>query len=131
MVAMSVSTHQRKGFTLIELLVVMTIIALLISIVTPRYFHSISKAEEVVLKEDLMLMRDALNKYRGDTGKYPDALDDLVTKKYLRKVPVDPITQSGSSWKIVPPDNGERGEIFDVKSGASGNAWDGTAYSDW
>jgi general secretion pathway protein G len=109
----------------------MTIIALLIAIVTPRYFHSISKAEENVLKEDLMLMREALNKYRADTGKYPDALDDLVSKKYLRKVPVDPITQSGSSWKLVPPDNGERGGVFDVKSGASGNAQDGTAYSDW
>ena len=131
MVAMVARARKNRGFTLIELLVVMTIIALLMSIVAPRYFHSISKAEENVLKEDLLLMREALDKYHADTGKYPDALEDLIAKKYLRKVPVDPVTQSSATWRLIAPDNGERGGVFDVKSGAPGNARDGTAYSDW
>ncbi|MDP1681623.1 MAG: prepilin-type N-terminal cleavage/methylation domain-containing protein, partial [Burkholderiales bacterium] len=76
--------RQGKGFTLVELLVVLAIIALLVSIAAPRYFNSVEKSKEVVLKQDLSTMRDALDKYYGDTGKYPDSLDDLVTKKYLR-----------------------------------------------
>lgn len=122
---------QRNGFTLIELLVAMTIIALLLSIVAPRYFRSVTKAEEAVLKEDLTLMRDVLDKYHADTGKYPDTLDDLINKKYLRKIPVDPVTQSPSSWTLIPPASTEKGIVFDIKSGAPGNAIDGTAYGDW
>ena len=121
----------RNGFTLIELLVVMVIISLLLSIVTPRYFHSITKAEEAVLKEDLTLMRDALDKYHADNGSYPDTLDDLITRKYLRKIPVDPVTKSPSTWILIPPASTEKGAIFDIKSGASGNSIDGTPYADW
>ena len=131
MVGMAIQSQGSKGFTLIELLVVMTIIALLLSIVVPRYFHSITKAEEAVLKEDLHLMRDALDKYHADTGGYPDTLDDLVNRKYLRTIPVDPVTQSASSWILIPPSNGEKGAIFDIKSGAPGVSRDGTAYGDW
>jgi general secretion pathway protein G len=131
MVEMATRMQRRKGFTLVELLVVMTIIALLVSIVAPRYFHSITKAEEAVLKEDLHLMRDELDKYHADTGAYPDTLDDLVNKKYLRAIPVDPITQSASTWILVPPSNGEKGAVFDIKSGATENGRDGTAYGDW
>jgi len=123
--------QNRNGFTLIELLVVMTIIALLLSIVAPRYFHSVSKAQEAVLKEDLYLMRDQLDKYHADTGVYPDTLDELVNKKYLRKIPVDPITQSATTWILIPPSGGEKGAIYDIKSGAPGVARDGTAYGDW
>ena len=122
---------RRNGFTLIELLVAMTIVALLLSIVAPRYFHNVSKAEETVLKEDLSLMRDALDKYHADTGSYPTTLDDLVSRKYLRKIPVDPITQSSMTWIVVPPPRDEKGTVYDVKSGAAGNANDGTAYADW
>jgi len=128
---MAIRTNLHNGFTLIELLVVMTIVALLMSIAVPRYFQSVSKAEENVLKEDLTLMREALDKYHADSGKYPDTLDDLIAGKYLRKVPVDPITQSSATWRLVPPDNGEKGAVFDVKSGAPGSARDGTAYGDW
>jgi len=109
----------------------MTIIALLLSIVAPRYFHSVSKAQEAVLKEDLYLMRDQLDKYHADTGVYPDTLDELVNKKYLRKIPVDPITQSATTWILIPPSGGEKGAIYDIKSGAPGVARDGTAYGDW
>ncbi len=123
--------QRTHGFTLIELLVVMTVIALLMSIVVPRYFHHVSKAEETVLKEDLTLMREALDKYHADRGRYPDALDDLVSKKYLRKVPVDPITQSNITWKLIPPARTEMGAVFDVKSGAPGASLDGSPYGDW
>lgn len=125
------ATQRKKGFTLIELLVAMTIVALLLSIVVPRYFHSVTKAEETVLKQDLTLMREALDKYHADTGSYPDTLDDLINKKYLRKIPVDPVTQSVATWILIPPSNTEKGAIFDIKSGAPGNARDGTAYGDW
>lgn len=131
MVGMTNRTRYKKGFTLIELLVAMTIIALLLSIVAPRYFRSVTKAEEAVLKEDLTLMRDVLDKYHADTGKYPDTLDDLISKKYLRKIPVDPVTQSVTTWILVPPASTEKGAVFDIKSGAPGNAIDGTAYGDW
>ena len=125
------TTQRGKGFTLIELLVAMTIVALLLSIVVPRYFHSVTKAEETVLKQDLTLMREALDKYHADTGSYPDTLDDLINKKYLRKIPVDPVTQSATTWILIPPSNTEKGAIFDIKSGAPGNAGDGTAYGEW
>ena len=131
MVTMSAPIQYRKGFTLIELLVTLSIIALLLSIVTPRYFHNVSKAEETVLKQDLSLMREALDKYHADTGNYPEVLEDLVTKKYLRKIPVDPIAGSSATWIVIPPSNAEKGAIFDIKSGATGNGKDGTAYADW
>ena len=119
------------GFTLIELLVVFAIVALLVSIVAPRYVNSVEKSKETVLKQDLFTMRDALDKYYGDTGKYPDALEDLVSKKYLRKLPVDPMTESAETWAIVPPEDTEKGGVFDIHSGAPGNARDGTPYSSW
>lgn len=120
-----------KGFTLIELLVVMTIIAILLAIVSPRYFNSISKAEEAVLMEDLAIMREAIDKFNADKDKYPDTLEDLVTKKYLRTIPVDPITKSNTSWILIPPANTDKGAVYNVKSGAPGAARDGTAYADW
>lgn len=119
------------GFTLIELLVVMAIIATLVAIAAPRYFNSVEKSKEAVLRSDLATMRDAIDKYYGDTGKYPDALDDLVTKKYLRNIPVDPITDSGTTWVTVPPEDADKGGVYDVKSGATGNGRDGTPYSSW
>ncbi len=123
--------QNRSGFTLIELLVVMAIIATLLSIAVPRYFHSMERSKEAVLRQDLATMRDALDKYYGDTGKYPDALDDLVAKKYLRSIPVDPITDSAATWVVVPPEDAGKGAVYDVRSGAEGNASDGSAYASW
>jgi len=121
----------RPGFTLIELLVVMAIIATLLTLAVPRYFGSIEKSKEAVLRENLNQMRDALQKYYGDKGKYPDALEALAAEKYLRKVPVDPITESSTTWMVVAPDDPKKGAVFDVRSGAQGQASDGTPYSDW
>ncbi|MHB1245237.1 MAG: type IV pilin protein [Sulfuriferula sp.] len=120
-----------RGFTLIELLVVMAIIALLLSIATPRYFNSVEKTKEAVLHQDLSTMRDAIDKYYGDTGSYPDNLNDLVSKKYLRKLPVDPVTDSASTWVVVPPSDADKGGVYDLHSGAPGNGRDGTPYSGW
>ena len=119
-----------RGFTLIELLVVMSIIATLLTLAVPRYFHSTDLAKEAVLKQNLAQMRDSIDKYYGDRGRYPDSLEDLVTRKYLRKVPPDPITDSATTWLTVSPEAG-KGGVFDVKSGAPGTAHDGSAYDKW
>lgn len=123
--------NKDTGFTLIELLVVMAIIALLVSLAAPRYFHSVENSRETILRENLSLTRQALDKYYGDNGKYPDTLDMLVSKKYLRSLPVDPITGVNTSWIVVPPERSEKGGVYDVKSGAPGNARDGTEFKDW
>ena len=122
---------RRHGFTLIELLAVLAIIALLLTIAVPRYFGSVDKAKEAVLKENLYQMRDAIGKYYGDKGKYPESIEALATDKYLRKVPLDPITESASTWVAVPPEDAQKGGVYDVKSGAPGKASDGTEYSTW
>lgn len=120
-----------KGFTLIELLVVLAIIATLLMLALPRYFSSVDKSKEAVLKENLFQMRDAISKYYGDKGKYPEALEALATEKYLRKVPLDPITESAATWIIVPPQDLEKGGVYDVRSGAPGNSSAGGPYVDW
>jgi general secretion pathway protein G len=122
-------TH--RGFTLIELLVVMAIIVTLLTIAVPRYLHSVDRSREAVLHQNLALTRQALDKYFGDNGKYPDSLDDLVSKKYLRSLPFDPITDSNTTWLIVAPEAADKGAIFDIRSGATGQALDGTEYKDW
>ncbi len=121
----------RTGFTLIELLMVMAIIALLLTLAIPRYFGSLERSKEAVLREDLFQLRDAIGKYYGDKGKYPDSLDALAAEKYLRKVPVDPITESTATWVIVGPEDPQKGGVYDVKSGAQGKASDGSTYGDW
>lgn len=121
----------KRGFTLIELLVALTIIALLLSIAVPRFFGSLGRAEESVLKENLHALRDAIDKHLADTGRYPATLDELVTKKYLRSVPSDPVTQSPSTWIVVAPADPSQGSVYDVKSGAKGTGRDGKPYERW
>jgi general secretion pathway protein G len=130
--AMTPSVRRRiNGFTLIELLVVMAIIAVLLSIAVPRYMGNVAKANEAVLRENLFSVRDVLDKFHADTGRYPETLEDLVTKKYLRKVPVDPVTGSTDTWVIVPPENPQNGGIYNIRSGAAGKARDGSLYGEW
>jgi general secretion pathway protein G len=123
--------RRRCGFTLIELLVVMAIIAVLLTLAVPRYFGSLDKSKEAVLREDLFQLRDAIGKYYGDKGKYPESLETLATEKYLRKVPVDPITESATTWVVVAPEDPQKGGVYDVKSGAQGKSSDGSVYSEW
>jgi general secretion pathway protein G len=120
-----------RGFTLIELLVVMTIIAVLLTLAVPRYYSSIDKSKEAVLKENLYQMRDAIGKYYADKGKYPETLEALATDKYLHKVPLDPITESATTWIPVPPEDPQKTGVYNVKSGAQGKALDGTEFSTW
>jgi general secretion pathway protein G len=110
---------------------VMTVIAVLLTLAVPRYFGSLDKSKEAVLKEDLYQLRDAIGKYYGDKGKYPESLDALASEKYLRKVPVDPLTESAATWQVVPPDDPQKGGVYDVRSGAQGKASDGSAYTEW
>lgn len=127
---MNVRRHP-SGFTLIELLVVMAVIATLLTLAVPRYFASMEKSREAVLHANLTLLRQTLDKYYGDTGRYPDALDELVAARYLRAVPLDPITDSTATWVVLPPPQPEMGGVYDVRSGADGVARDGSAYADW
>jgi general secretion pathway protein G len=120
-----------SAFTLIELLVVMAIIAMLITLAIPRYFHSVERSREAVLKENLARTRDALDKYYGDNGRYPESLETLVTKKYLRAAPFDPVTDSTTTWIVVPPESGDKSGVYDLKSGAPGVAADGSKFQDW
>ena len=125
-----------RGFTLIELLVVLSLIVLLASIGLVMYQNSVQRGREAVLKEDLFRMRDAIDQHYADKGKYPGSLEDLVSAGYLRKVPVDPMTQSTETWQTVPaePDPAnltvEPG-IYNVRSGAEGQALDGSKFSEW
>jgi general secretion pathway protein G len=120
-----------EGFTLIELLVVLAIISTLLTLAVPRYFSSVQRSKEVVMKENLWIMRDAVDKYFSDVGRYPDQLQDLATKKYLRAIPIDPLTETTTTWRVIPPDDPEKGGVYDVKSGAEGTATGGGSYSEW
>jgi len=137
--AQAKGTPRRRGFTLIELLVVLAVIALLLALAAPRYFDHIQRSREAVLRENLNVMRDAIDKYHADRGRYPDALGDLVTRRYLRSVPMDPVTDSNETWVVVPPPSGPAtaattttaGTVYDVKSSAPGNGADGTPFESW
>jgi len=125
------SPHRRDGFTLIELLVVMSIIAVLLTLAVPRYFRTLERSRETVLRHDLGVLRDAIDKHYGDLGQYPDSLVALVERKYIRSVPVDPIAKSADSWEMVVSDDPDHPGIRDVHSAAPGNGEDGTPYNQW
>jgi general secretion pathway protein G len=127
----TVSGERTGGFTLIELLVVMVIIASLLTIATPRYFRSIEHSKEVLLAQDLAIMRDALDKFYGDTGQYPETLQELADKRYIRSVPVDPITKSADSWIAVQSSDPDVTGIADVHSGAERLSSNGTPFNEW
>jgi general secretion pathway protein G len=117
------------GFTLVELLVVLSIIALLLSIAAPRYFQHVERSKEAVLRENLATLRDALDQYHADKGRWPDRLESLAEEHYLRTVPTDPVTGQTDTWITVPAEDGAG--VNNVKSGAPGVGTDGTPYADW
>jgi general secretion pathway protein G len=119
---------EQGGFTLIEMLVVLAIVAMLLTIAAPRYFHGVDRSKEVVLQTNLSRLRSTIDEFYGDTGRYPDNLEQLVELRYLRELPIDPITDSNKTWILVPPQNAP-GKIYNVKSGASGNDSSGKPYS--
>ncbi len=119
------------GFTLIELLVVMAIIGTLLSIAVPRYFHALAHARETVLREDLAILREAIDKHYADLGEYPETLAALVEKRYVRALPVDPFTRLADSWALVASDDPEHAGIRDIHSGAAEEGVDGTPLATW
>lgn len=121
-------TRRSEGFTLIELLVVLAIVATLLTIAVPRYFSSVDRAKETVLVENLHTTRDAIGKFFGDAGRYPDSLDELVQRRYLRSLPHDPVTDSAETWVLSAPEAGYKGRVADLHSGAKGNTQDGRPY---
>jgi general secretion pathway protein G len=122
-----------RGFTLIELIVVMAIVALLVSIAAPRYFASLERARENSLRSSLLVMRSAIDQFAADRGRYPETLDELVSARYLRKVPDDPLTGRRDTWVLVDPapDSLVSGRVADVRTGAAGRTRDGGLYADW
>ncbi|MES2126019.1 MAG: prepilin-type N-terminal cleavage/methylation domain-containing protein [Pseudomonadota bacterium] len=124
-------TMKARGFTLIELLVVLGIVALLLTLAVPRFFPSVDNAKDTILADNLRNTRAVIEQFYADTGKYPDSLEQLVEKKYLRNVPVDPITESSSTWILVPPEETGKGAVYSIRSGAPGNDRSGKPYSDW
>lgn len=120
----------RAGFTLIELLVVLAIIATLIMLALPRYTQSTDVARDRVLIENLRITRDAIDKFYGDKGRYPDSLDELVEQRYLRDRPMDPVLEKSDGWRIIAPHEGLKGQVADIKSTAPGNTTEGKAYGE-
>jgi general secretion pathway protein G len=122
---------RRPGFTLIELLVVLAIVALLLTLAVPRYFPSVDSAKETILAENLRNTRAVIDQFHADTGRYPDSLEQLVEKKYLPALPVDPIADSDSGWIIVPPEDTDQGAVYSIRSGAEGKGRNGKPFSEW
>jgi general secretion pathway protein G len=118
----------RVGFTLIELLVVMAVVALLLTLALPRYFQSIDVSKETILIENLRVTRDAIDKFYADKGRYPESLEELVDKKYLRAMPYDPIAEASDRWLIMAPES--QGGVYDIRSGAPGSARNGKPFSE-
>ncbi len=132
----ALAVRGERGFTLIELLVVISMISILAAMGVVQYRNSVQRTRETTLRHDLFEMRDVIDQSYADKGKYPSSLDALVSDGYMRKIPVDPVTNSTDSWQTVPAEadpanpSAEPG-IYDVKSGASGTALDGSSYSEW
>lgn len=118
-----------RGFTLIELLVALAIVATLLMLSLPRYSQSVDVAKERVLVENLRTTRGAIDKFYADTGRYPDNLDELVSRGYLRALPVDPLLDSDRAWQLVAPANDKQGQVADLHSTAPGQSQSGQAFS--
>jgi general secretion pathway protein G len=125
-----------SGFTLVELMIVMLIIGVLAAIAIPSYISSLKNAKEAVLKEDLHVLRQAIDAYTNDKEKAPQSLDDLVSAGYLKSIPMDPMTHSNTTWVTSTDDSVQSldqtdGGVNDVHSGSAEQGTDGQAYSTW
>jgi general secretion pathway protein G len=121
----------RRGFTLIELLVVLAIVSTLALLVAPRYLDRVEVAKEAVLRDNLRTVRDVIDKFHGDKGRYPESLEELVEQRYLRTMPMDPITDSAATWQVIAPPEHYRGAVYDIRSGSPGKAKDGRNHAEW
>jgi general secretion pathway protein G len=126
----------RRGYTLIELIIVMAIISVLVSIAVPLYQKSLQRTKETLLKNNLFTLRTVIDEYTFDKQKAPQTLQDLVSEGYLRSVPLDPITGTDQSWRLIMEDalsmvNQTQPGIFDIRSGSDLKSLEGTPYSEW
>jgi general secretion pathway protein G len=128
----TVNGKLRQGFTLVEVMVVLAIVLTVISIAVPMYSTSMIRAKESVLKSNLFTLRSVIDQYTYDRENPPQALADLVTEGYLRQIPVDPLTDSSDSWKVITNigPSGESG-VFDIRSGSDRTSLDGSFYNEW
>src|SRR5579871_1429212 len=131
-------THRKNqaGFTLVELMIVMAIIGVLLSVAIPSYVGAVRQAREAVLKEDLHVMRSAIDSYTADKQKAPQSLDDLVSEGYLKEIPIDPMTRAKDTWQTETTDSLSSVDqtdpgIDDVHSGSQEQGSDGQPYSAW
>ena len=124
----TVTGEKARGFTLIELLIVMAIVATLLMIAAPRYFLSLERSRESVLRQDLAVVRECIDRFYSDTGRYPQSLEELVERKYLRSIPVDPLTRSAETWVLLRNEDPDLPGVRDVRSGAEGESLTGESY---
>jgi general secretion pathway protein G len=125
------NVRRGHGFTLIELLVVMTIIGVLLTLAVPRYFRTVERSKETVLRRDLSVVRESIDRYYGDLGQYPEALAGLVEKHYIRSVPVDPFTKSAETWLLIASEDPDHPGVRDIHSGSPDNGADGSPFVSW
>lgn len=123
-------SHSASGFTIVELLVVMAVLGVLLAISIPRYAQHVERTREVVLRQNLAATRESIDKFYADRGRYPLALQELVQTRYLRHIPVDPLSDRSDSWTLIPPAGSTTG-VFDIRSGSGGKALDGSSYASW
>lgn len=120
-----------RGFTLIELLVVLGIIALLLTLAVPRFFPKVDATRETILADNLRNTRIVIDQYHADTGRYPESLEELVEKRYLRSLPYDPVAESTTTWIIESPEETDTGQVYNLRSGAEGTGRNGIPYKEW
>ena len=127
---------RRRGYTLIEMIIVMAIISVLVAIAVPMYQKSLTRTRESLLKNNLFTLRTVIDEYTFDKQKAPQTLQDLVDQGYLRNVPLDPMTGSSQSWRVIMEDaitsvDQTAPGIYDVRSGSDKKSLEGTMYSEW
>lgn len=120
-----------RGYTLLEVMTVVAIVGILATLAVPVYQTSVIRAKESSLRKSLFVLRDVIDQYYADHGQYPDTLNDLTEKKYIRNIPEDPFTKSRDTWIFIPPESGEAGGIYDVHSGSNKISLHGTPYNEW
>jgi len=120
-----------RGFTLIELMIVMSIVGILLAIAQPMYRDSTIRAKEAVLMENLFTVRDVIDQFYVDKGRYPNSLEELVENFYIRAVPKDPFTKSSDTWQLISPPEGDEGGVYDIHSGTDLVSLKGTPYNEW